>query len=114
MSLGEQRRVAVARVVARPFGLLLADEPTSSLDEKNAHQLAQLLLSICVDKTLIVVSLDQRIEKYIGCRRYGTRFAKIKTQRFFAHRRGLYNRFKLCFCSPSFGFWLLAFSCHRH
>lgn len=66
LSLGEQQRVAVARVLARHPQIVLADEPTSSLDEKNAFEVIQLLIDSCQKKTLVVVSHDHRIEKYFS------------------------------------------------
>jgi putative ABC transport system ATP-binding protein len=42
MSMGEQQRVAVARALAHEPALLLADEPTGSLDTKNADALLAL------------------------------------------------------------------------
>ncbi|MBX2994137.1 MAG: ATP-binding cassette domain-containing protein [Bdellovibrionaceae bacterium] len=66
LSLGEQQRAAVARVLAGHSSVVFADEPTSSLDEANAHEVARLLVESCRDKTLIVVSHDQRIEKYFS------------------------------------------------
>lgn len=64
LSLGEQQRVAVARVLAASAPLVFADEPTSSLDDHNASEVTRLLLEACAGKTLIVVSHDHRIEKY--------------------------------------------------
>jgi putative ABC transport system ATP-binding protein len=64
LSLGEQQRVAIARVLAGDARLVFADEPTSSLDEKNAFEVTELLIQACGNKTLIVVSHDHRIEKY--------------------------------------------------
>ena len=64
MSLGEQQRIAIARVLAGESKIVFADEPTSSLDEKNAAEVTELLINACKDKTLIVVSHDHRIEKY--------------------------------------------------
>jgi putative ABC transport system ATP-binding protein len=65
--LGEQQRVAIARVLAGESMLVFADEPTSSLDEKNAVEVIELLLRACQGgKTLIVVSHDHRIEKFFS------------------------------------------------
>lgn len=64
MSLGEQQRVAIARALVGNYKIVLADEPTSSLDEKNALEVTRLLIESCAQKTLIVVSHDQRIEKF--------------------------------------------------
>lgn len=63
LSLGEQQRVAVARVLASDAKIILADEPTSSLDEKNAANVMDLLFEAAKHKTLVVVSHDHRIEK---------------------------------------------------
>lgn len=63
LSLGEQQRVAVARVLAADPAIILADEPTSSLDEKNAANVMDLLFQAAQGKTLIVVSHDHRIER---------------------------------------------------
>lgn len=64
LSLGEQQRVAVARVIAQAPEIILADEPTSSLDETNSNFVMQALKKSAHGKTLIVVSHDHRIEKY--------------------------------------------------
>lgn len=64
MSLGEQQRVAIARVLAQAPLIVLADEPTSSLDKGNTENIMNLLLKCSEGKTLVVVSHDNRIEKY--------------------------------------------------
>ncbi|MFV8248183.1 ABC transporter ATP-binding protein [Bdellovibrio bacteriovorus] len=64
LSLGEQQRVAVARVLAQKPEIILADEPTSSLDETNMEFVMQALKEAAAGKTLIVVSHDHRITKY--------------------------------------------------
>ena len=62
LSLGEQQRVAVARVVAHRPAVVLADEPTSSLDAGNADAVIQALQGLGKQTTLIVVSHDQRLK----------------------------------------------------
>jgi putative ABC transport system ATP-binding protein len=65
LSLGERQRVAVARVVAREPGLVLADEPTSSLDEFNAQRVMKALRETTDGRgTLIVTTHDTRIEHH--------------------------------------------------
>ncbi len=58
LSGGERQRVAVVRALINRPRLLLADEPTGSLNQKGAHELAQLLLELNRDEkmTLIVVT----------------------------------------------------------
>lgn len=62
LSVGEQQRVAVARVLASNPQIILADEPTSSLDEANSTRVMELLFKAAGGKTLVVVSHDHRIE----------------------------------------------------
>ena len=65
LSLGEQQRVAVARVVARRPGLILADEPTSSLDLVNAHGVMDALCDTAsASGALIVTTHDTRITEH--------------------------------------------------
>lgn len=60
---GERQRVAVARALAHRPSILLADEPTASLDRANAERLTDLLLAEARDagRTLIVVSHDPQL-----------------------------------------------------
>jgi len=61
LSPGEQQRVAVARIVAAEPDLILADEPTSSLDQANAETVMEALREASRGKTMVVVSHDPRI-----------------------------------------------------
>jgi putative ABC transport system ATP-binding protein len=60
LSRGEQQRVAVARALLRKPAIVLADEPTASLDRHAANAVADLLSSMCrtVNATLIVTTHD--------------------------------------------------------
>lgn len=63
LSVGQQQRVAVARALASRPSLVLADEPTGSLDEENAEQVLELMrrLAAEVKASLIVVTHDLQI-----------------------------------------------------
>lgn len=45
MSFGQQQRVAMIRALVQPFSFLLADEPTSHLDDANSRSMAEVLLA---------------------------------------------------------------------
>ena len=58
ISVGERQRCAIARAVIHEPALILADEPTSSLDPPTADQVFELLLNLSRDLTLIVATHD--------------------------------------------------------
>ncbi len=64
LSQGQAQRVAIARAVLNKPKLLLADEPTASLDDDNCQKVITLLKdqSKVFDTTLIVATHDQRIK----------------------------------------------------
>jgi putative ABC transport system ATP-binding protein len=69
LSIGQQQRVSIARALINEPKVLLADEPTSSLDDKNAEKVMELLTSLSKEykAALLIVTHDSRIkEKFIN------------------------------------------------
>lgn len=72
LSTGQQQRVAIARAVIGKPRLVIADEPTSSLDTDRQQAFLELLFEICEEAqaTLVFVSHDrslmQRFDKQIA------------------------------------------------
>jgi putative ABC transport system ATP-binding protein len=72
MSRGEMQRVAIARALLRRPSIIVADEPTASLDAATGETIAGLLIGLTRDSgaTLIVVSHDpvlvQRLPRRIA------------------------------------------------
>ena len=61
LSGGERQRLALAVGLATGPGVLLADEPTSQLDDRNRDALVELLCSLAGRVTVIVVTHDDRL-----------------------------------------------------
>ncbi len=58
LSGGEKQRVAIARSLAKGSKVILADEPTGSLDEKTAEQVLDIFKKISSDILIIMVTHD--------------------------------------------------------
>lgn len=65
LSGGERQRVAIARALANSPPIILADEPTGSLDSKNGEQIMELLTQIWKTDgtTLIIITHDMSVAK---------------------------------------------------
>ena len=61
LSGGEKQRVAAARALMMSPDIILADEPTGSLDEKNKQELSELLLQLRKEyhQTILLVTHDK-------------------------------------------------------
>jgi putative ABC transport system ATP-binding protein len=66
LSPGEKQRIAIARALAGNPPILLADEPTASLDAEAGRNICQLLRSQVDEhgRTVVVVTHDSRWEKF--------------------------------------------------
>jgi putative ABC transport system ATP-binding protein len=67
LSQGQQQRVAIARAVLNKPKVVMADEPTASLDDKNAFSVLDILEQQASDNqaSLIIATHDQRIKDRI-------------------------------------------------
>tara|TARA_Y100000991_G_C21914014_1_gene323590 strand:- start:422 stop:1045 length:624 start_codon:yes stop_codon:yes gene_type:complete len=67
LSFGESQRVAIARGVINNPKIIFADEPTSSLDDKNAKKVLELIFSQAKknNSTIILSSHDYRIKTIV-------------------------------------------------
>lgn len=64
LSGGEQQRVALARLLIKKCSLVLADEPTGSLDRENAAVVVSILKILNkMGKTIILVTHDEELKK---------------------------------------------------
>jgi len=66
LSGGQQQRVAIARALVNDAPLLLADEPTGSLDSKTGAQVMETLKELNVQRgiTIVLVTHDSNIASY--------------------------------------------------
>lgn len=64
LSGGEQQRVSLARLMIKKCDIILADEPTGSLDKANAHTVFDILNKLNDQgKTIIVVTHDENLKQ---------------------------------------------------
>jgi putative ABC transport system ATP-binding protein len=67
LSVGQQQRVAIARALVNHPKLLLADEPTSNLDDESCASVADLLLETAREQgvSLLIATHDSRLKSRI-------------------------------------------------
>lgn len=66
LSIGQQQRIAIARALINKPELLIADEPSSALDQNNRDRFMSLLMSLAesYDASLIFVSHDMSLSSH--------------------------------------------------
>ena len=70
LSVGEQQRVAVARALANRPSLLLADEPTASVDHANQETILTLIRDACAEHDVALLLVTHSVE-------VSTRFERV-------------------------------------
>lgn len=71
LSGGEQQRIALARLMVKKCSIVLADEPTGSLDADNAAKVMEILSDLnAMGKTVVMVTHDIKYQN-IGTRQIG-------------------------------------------
>lgn len=85
LSVGQQQRVAAARALMGSPEIVIADEPTSSLDSNRREAFVQLLFKECGESgaTLVFVSHDESLEPLFDRRiplKEANRAAHLETQ----------------------------------
>jgi phosphonate transport system ATP-binding protein len=78
LSGGEQQRVAIARALAQEPGVILADEPTASLDPHLAASIMDVLGDINRARGLTLVVSQHQLETALA---YGTRVVGFRAGR---------------------------------
>tara|TARA_B100000035_G_scaffold284253_1_gene267049 strand:- start:100 stop:582 length:483 start_codon:yes stop_codon:yes gene_type:complete len=66
LSFGESQRVAIVRGIINSPKVIFADEPTSSLDDKNTKKVLELIFFQAKknNSTIIISSHDERVKKF--------------------------------------------------
>ncbi len=75
LSEGEAQRVSIARALVTEPKVILADEPTSSLDDENTEKVINLLKTQAkkIGAALVIVTHDHRVKRHI------TNFVEVKS-----------------------------------
>ena len=68
LSGGQQQRVAIARALVKSPDVVIADEPTGNLDEKNTTQIMNIIKKISEECLVVLVTHERRLAEFYGDR----------------------------------------------
>lgn len=66
LSEGQAQRIAIARGLLHKSSIMLLDEPTSALDPRTEELLLSRLTNTCTDKTILIISHEKEIHKFVN------------------------------------------------
>jgi len=83
LSGGEQQRIAVARAIVGDPKIILADEPTGSLDEESAEAILDLLRGVHIRGTTVIIAThDKALMRRTGGRVLHLQQGRLETSTF--------------------------------
>ncbi|AGM98472.1 putative bacteriocin export ABC transporter [Streptococcus iniae] len=56
LSGGEAQRVAIAKTILKDSPIILADEPTASVDQKNSEEIIELILELAKENKIVIIA----------------------------------------------------------
>ncbi len=66
LSSGQKQRLSIARALAKPSSILIADEPTGNLDPENSEKIIKLLAEAAKDRLVILITHEfSEAEEYV-------------------------------------------------
>ncbi len=69
LSSGQKQRLSIARALAKPSKILIADEPTGNLDRENSEKIISLLQRAAADRLVILITHEFEEAKNAATRR---------------------------------------------
>ncbi|MDL2291987.1 ABC transporter ATP-binding protein/permease [Acholeplasma sp. OttesenSCG-928-E16] len=68
LSGGEQQRISIARALVKSPNIIIADEPTGNLDDKNSLSVMNIIKELSKDYLVVLVTHDKKLAHFYGDR----------------------------------------------